>query len=126
MKILVSACLMGLKTRYDGRSREIKAVLDLSERYDLIPVCPEQLGGLSTPRPSCSIASGTGEDVLNGVSRVETIEGVDVSAQFISGAETILDIARKTKTNTAILTEYSPSCGIRFLKRNKQIVEGRD
>ncbi len=125
MKILVSACLMGLKTRYDGRSREIQAILDLSERYDLIPICPEQLGGLSTPRPRCSIVAGTGDDVLNGFSRVETDAGVDVSAQFISGAEATLEIAQKTNTNIAVLTEYSPSCATRFIKKNGQNIEGR-
>ena len=101
--ILVSACLMGTCCRYDGRTNGCDGVLSLMEREDvcLIPVCPEQLGGLPTPRiPS----ERRGETVVSK-------DGADVTAQFIRGAEEALRIARLYGCTIAILKERSPSCG---------------
>ena len=102
-KILVSACLLGICCRYDGRGNPNDAVLSLLNRDDitLIPVCPEQLGGLSTPRiPS----ERRGERVVNRA-------GEDVTSQFIRGAEEALRIAKLYCCQVAVLKERSPSCG---------------
>ena len=101
MTILVSACLLGLPCRYDGKAKQYPAVLRLAEKHTLIPVCPEQLGGLQTPRvPS----ERQGERVMNK-------EGADNTTAFLRGAQCALDIARLTKCEIAVLRAKSPSCG---------------
>ena len=102
-RILVSACLMGASCRYDGRSNEKEQVLRLLERGDveLIPVCPEQLGGLPTPR----VPSECLDD------RVINQAGEDVTAQFERGAGEALKFCRLYGCEAAILKEKSPSCG---------------
>ena len=101
MTILVSACLLGLPCRYDGKAKQHPAVLRLAEKHTLIPVCPEQLGGLQTPRvPS----ERQGERVMNK-------EGADNTTAFLRGAQCALDIARLTKCEIAVLRAKSPSCG---------------
>ena len=102
-KILVSACLLGICCRYDGRGNPNHNVLSMLDREDvtLIPVCPEQLGGMSTPRiPS----ERRGERVVNRA-------GEDVTSQFIRGAEEALRIAKLYGCQVAVLKERSPSCG---------------
>lgn len=101
--ILVSACLLGIHCRYDGGNNRNDAVLSLLEDKEicLIPVCPEQLGGLPTPRlPSERL----GKQVVNS-------SGTDVTDAFEKGAEEALKIARLYGCKTAILKERSPSCG---------------
>ena len=102
-KILVSACLLGICCRYDGRGNPNDAVLSLLDRDDimLIPVCPEQLGGLATPRIPSERRDGC---VVNRA-------GEDVTSKFARGAEEALWIARLFDCRTAILKERSPSCG---------------
>ncbi len=109
---LVSSCLVGLKTRYDGVvkvndqcCRDIAASL-------WVPVCPEQLGGLSTPRVAADIIGGNGEDVLAGRARVVSRDGEDVTDSFLIGAEQALAIARSHPITAVILKAGSPSCGI--------------
>jgi uncharacterized protein YbbK (DUF523 family) len=99
--IIVSACLAGVNCRYDGGSKPCEAVIQLVAQGTALPVCPEQLGGLPTPRPPAE---------QQGVSIV-TCEGVDVSAQFRRGAQEALKIARLAGASTAILKARSPSCG---------------
>lgn len=114
MKILYSACLFGLNCRYDGKSNASKAPKKLFLQYDewdMIPVCPEQLGGLSTPRSGSRIVGGTGEDVLDDKARVITDEGTDVTNQYVNGAYQTLYIVRKYGINKAIFKQKSPSCG---------------
>ena len=104
-KILVSGCLMGLSCRYDGCSKPCQKVLDLPKDGEtvLIPVCPEQLGGLPTPRlPS----ERQGDD-----GTVTMKDGTDVSAQYRRGAELALQVARINGVTEAILKSGSPSCG---------------
>ena len=101
--IIVSACLLGLSCRYDGRSKPCQAVLELlkEESIRLIPVCPEQLGGLPTPR----IASERkGSRVIMG-------DGHDVTKQYQKGAQEALKLAHLYACKKAILKEKSPSCG---------------
>ena len=102
-KIIVSACLLGTPCRYDGISKPCDKVLALKGKYELIPVCPEQLGGLSTPRPPSEMqADGS---FINS-------EGADVTANYIRGAEKTLKIAKEHGCTLAILKEKSPSCGV--------------
>lgn len=103
MKILVSACLLGRPCRYDGQGKEHPEVEALRERgHVLIPVCPEVMGGLPTPRPPAERQ----ED-----GRVVNREGTDVTAQYQAGAELALRIAREQDCELAVLKERSPSCG---------------
>ena len=108
---LVSSCLVGLCTRYDGASRPSAACLRLLTGRDWIPVCPEQLGGLSTPRPPAELRGGDGEDVLDGRARVISEDGRDVTDNFLRGARQTLRIARMRGARLALLKGNSPSCG---------------
>jgi uncharacterized protein YbbK (DUF523 family) len=81
------------------------------DQYHYIPICPEQLGGLPTPRPAAELVGGTGLDVLAGSATVVTVDGSDVTAQFINGAEAVLAIAQAQHITLALLKANSPSCG---------------
>jgi uncharacterized protein YbbK (DUF523 family) len=110
--LIVSACLVGLRTRLDGRARSFPHVLALASRYCLIPVCPEQLGGSPTPRPPAEIFQGAGEDVLDGRARVVTAEGDDLTDVHLRGATEVLGVARLSGATAALLKARSPSCGV--------------
>ena len=99
--LLISACLLGLACRYDGRAHPSDCAELLRERFALVPVCPEQLGGLPTPRDPAERQGG----------RVVTKDGRDVTAQFRSGAEQTLLLARTLRCRAAVLKSRSPSCG---------------
>ena len=109
---LVSGCLLGLKTRYDGRIKPSAACLRAVEREICIPVCPEQLGGLSTPRTAADLVGGDGYDVLAGRARVLTRDGEDVTEKFILGARQVLEIAKQQDIAKVFLKARSPSCGL--------------
>ena len=100
-KILISACLIGDKVRYDGKSQYHPLIKELLEKYELVPFCPEVEGGLKTPRVPSEVR---GERVINK-------EGKDVTAQFNSGAEKALNICKYLNITKAILKDNSPSCG---------------
>lgn len=103
MNILISACLLGQYCRYDGQTKvypQVQALIG-GDDIHLIPVCPEQCGGLATPRPA---AERQGK-------RVVTANGSDVTAQYQRGAEAALYWARLFHCTKAILKEKSPSCG---------------
>lgn len=104
--ILVSACLLGVNCRYDGKSGESKDLLALMEEYNFIPVCPEQLGGMETPREPSEITSGCGGEV-----QVTNRLGQDVTEYFKQGAREVLSLAKLFGCRKAILKERSPSCG---------------
>ena len=108
---LISACLLGINCKWDGKSKLNKKIIALSRKEVLIPVCPEQLGGLPTPRKPCGIYLGTGEDVLDGKAKVMTRNGEDVTKFFIKGAEETLKIAKLFEIKESILKQGSPSCG---------------
>ena len=101
--LLISACLLGEPCRYDGRSKSLpeEKLQILRQRYELIPVCPEEAGGLSTPRAP---SERRGDRVVNRA-------GEDVSAQFARGAACALKLAREHGCRLALLKERSPSCG---------------
>ena len=111
-KCLVSACLTGLCTRYDGQSKGSPACLQQLAAYHWIPVCPEQLGGLPTPRPPANLVNGDGHAVLAGTAQVVDRDGNDLSAQFIRGASMVLAIARVQRIDLCFLKSGSPSCGL--------------
>ncbi len=101
MKLLISACLLGCACRYDGRSKPHKKAIELAETHDLIPFCPECMGGLMTPRPPAEIQ---GERVINA-------ENVDVTVQYRKGAEEALRLCKTLGITRAVLKAKSPSCG---------------
>lgn len=100
-KILVSACLFGCACRYKGDSCKNEALLALAKKHTLIPVCPEQLGGLPTPRDPSEIC---GDKVVSSA-------GKDVTAEYRKGAQAALYIAETVGANAAVLKANSPSCG---------------
>lgn len=108
--VLVSACLLGVTCRYDGTSRERPELVSRLNGSRLIPICPEQLGGLSTPRVPCRLEGGTGEDVLRGAARVIDERGVDRTANFLRGADESVKLARRFNASKAFLKSGSPSC----------------
>lgn len=101
MKLLISACLVGVCCRYDGAAKPHPLIEALAKKHTLIPVCPEQLGGLCTPRPP---AERQGD-------AVRTQAGVNVTAQYRKGAEESLKIYDAMGCEAAVLKERSPSCG---------------
>ena len=103
-KILISACLLGQKVRYDAKIKNLQDPLLTQWLADgiVLPACPEVLGGLPTPRPAAEI-------IANG--NIETGQGKDVSEAFLYGAQKTLELALKHNIKIAILTERSPSCG---------------
>ena len=100
--LLVSACLAGIPCRWDGAEKGEDAIIDLVRRGEAILVCPEQLGGLSTPRPPCE---------MQGDGRVLSRQGDDKSAGFTHGAEEALMLFKLTGCEAALLKARSPSCG---------------
>lgn len=120
-KILISACLLGEKVRYDGH--DCLQIHPRLQRYmqekKVIPICPEMAGGLPTPRPSSEIEPhGSAEAILRYEARVLTKNGADVSREYIQGAQKALELAQKYGIRCAILKARSPSCG------SKQIYDG--
>lgn len=109
--LLVSACLAGLRVRYDASHKLDETIRTLVEEGRVATVCPEMLGGLATPREPAEILGGNGGDVLDGSARVVTVSGVDVTASFIEGALRTLEKARAMNATAAVLKEHSPSCG---------------
>ena len=103
MRILVSACLLGKNCKYNGGNNLNQRVLDFIEGHEVIGICPEQLGGLSTPRLPAEIIDGV----------VTNKEGISVDAEFRKGAQAALATALENKVDLAILQSRSPSCGVK-------------
>jgi len=112
-KILVSACLLGCKVRYNGCAVNVDSshFEALSLTYELVPFCPEVQAGLPTPRPAAEIQGGAGDAVLQGAARVVGIDNIDVSDYFCRGAQMALTCCVDEEIEIAILNESSPSCG---------------
>jgi uncharacterized protein YbbK (DUF523 family) len=109
--ILVSACLAGCECRYDGRANPTRKVSELVAEGRAVQVCPEEDGGLSTPRAPAEIVGGDGHDVLAGRAKVMTVDGRDVTAAYIEGARKALAAALASGAGKAVLKSRSPSCG---------------
>ena len=101
MKLLVSACLLGMHCRYDGGGKLCPEILALGEKHQLLPLCPELMGGLPIPRPP---AERQGERIVDRLGR-------DVTGEFQQGAQQVLRLARLWGAEAAVLKERSPSCG---------------
>ena len=110
-RVLVSACLAGRACRYDGAANPDDEVAALVAQGRAILVCPEEDGGLGTPRPPAEIVGGDGHDVLDGRARVVTRAGEDVTDAYLRGARMALEAARAQGAGDAILKARSPSCG---------------
>ena len=120
-KILISACLLGQKVRYDGKGcLQDHALLQAWIKVgNVISICPEMAGGLPTPRPPAEIESGkTAKEILSGKGKIITINGGDVTAEYLSGAQKALALAKQNNIHVAILKARSPSCG------SKQVYDG--
>ena len=110
--ILVSACLVGIKTMWNGECNRDVQVVELVKSGRAVFLCPEQLGGLTTPRDPSEIEPGkTAKDVLDGKATIITPTGRDVTAQFVRGAQETLAFCQAFGIKTAILNATSPSCG---------------
>lgn len=103
--ILVSACLAGVNCKYDGGNNLNEKILELVKKGEAILVCPEQLGGLTTPRTPSEIS------IIEGNKKVINKDGEDVTINFVRGAEEVLRIAKSLNITKAILKSKSPSCG---------------
>jgi len=112
---LVSACLLGVACRFDGQSCPSPELDGLATRGKVVAICPEVAGGLPTPRLPAEIegayAGLDGYAVLDGRTRVVRNDGVDVTAEFVQGAQVALALARQLGVRQAILKSDSPSCG---------------
>lgn len=112
-KILISACLIGEKVKYNGLDNALisEKIERWSQENRLLPICPEIEGGLTVPRNPVEIQAGEGVDVLSGKAKAMDSQGRNVTKEFIDGAESTLELARKHNVKVAILKERSPSCG---------------
>jgi len=123
--LLVSACLVGINCRYDGKNQQDLNVMQLAKYYNLIPVCPEQLGGLPTPRPASWFIKGNGVDTNKGLNNMQNEDGKDVSKNFRNGAKEVLTICKLLDIKNAILKENSPSCGINKIYLKDKLIDGK-
>jgi len=121
---LISACLVGIKCRFDGKDRKDVKMEKLMEKGKGVAVCPETLGGLVLPRPKAEISRGKGEDVLLGKSRVINQKGNDISLRMVNGAIRTLKIAQRLKIKKAFMKEKSPSCGVEKIYRKGKVTQG--
>ena len=112
MPVLISSCLLGIACRYDSGHSRVEELVAKAHDLHLIPVCPEQLGGLPTPRDPVTIVNGDGRAVLAGQGRVINSSGRDVTAAFLKGARETLRLAEITGATTALVKSRSPSCGL--------------
>lgn len=122
--IIVSACLLGFKCRYDGGNQTEEALFAPSLENLLVPLCPEQLGGLPTPRAPSEIQGGDGMDVIEGKARVVSASGRDVTDCFLRGAQEVIRFMKLMGISTAIMKEQSPSCGVFHIKSGGAILRG--
>ena len=111
---LISACLCGVNCKYNGANNYNEKCNELFISGKAVLICPEQLGGLTTPRISSELQANA-KDVIEGNGKVITNEGLDVTREFIKGAKEVVEIAKKLPISAAILKEGSPSCGVNFV-----------
>ncbi len=110
--VIVSACLVGIASRYDGKVKTNKKCLRHLENKIWIPVCPEQLGGLPTPRSPAALNNGDGFAVLRGEQQIISQNGKDVTEKFIRGAKIVAEIAQALQVKKVFLKSKSPSCAV--------------
>jgi len=117
IKLLVSACLIGERVRYNGEVKTHDSSILEYWQYQrrLVPFCPEVAAGLSVPRPCSEISGSNGSAVLHGHTSVMNISGQDVTKYFLTGAKKALELARSNKIEIAVLKDGSPSCGSTYI-----------
>ena len=103
--ILVSACLAGINCKYNGKNNYNEKIFDLVKKGEAIPICPEILGGLTTPRNPSEIK------IINGKRKVINSLGIDVTKEYEKGAQEVLNFAKKLNVDKVILKDRSPACG---------------
>lgn len=108
--MIISACLAGASCAYDGGHRRHAEIFQILEDHPVLPLCPEQLGGMPTPRDPAEISGGDGSDVLAKRARVITSSGGDVTGNFVRGARETTALARQFGCASAILKPHSPAC----------------
>lgn len=113
--ILVSACLAGINCKYNGKSNFVEYIYNMVKKGEALPVCPEQLGGLITPRYPSEIKCGTGYDVICRNADVIAQNGKNVTDEYINGANETLRICRMFCIEKAVLKSRSPSCGCGYI-----------
>ncbi len=123
MKIMISSCLLGINTRYDGKLIPINPLLKKFLNNIIIPFCPEQFGLLKTPRSKSTLSSNS-KSIVCGNGCVINDNGKNVSSYFLKGAKTSLGLIQDIKPDLIILKENSPSCGLRFTNINWQKKRG--
>lgn len=126
--VVISSCLIGMKTTYRGKSNCHREFLEMMKTGVIcIPVCPEILGGLSTPRLPSEIQNGSGSDVIERRSRVRHNDGTDVTLHYLRGAREVLRLVRLVEPDIIIFKERSPSCGVHQIYDgtfSHQVIEG--
>ena len=110
--VMVSACLLGIRCRYDGQHSLCPDLAHFMGSHPFIPFCPEQLGGLPTPRAAARIIGRDGHTVLSGKGKLLDMDGKDVTLAFKRGAEEAFKLAVLSKIAVAIMKKKSPSCGL--------------
>jgi len=127
-KILVSACLLGEACRYDGKSLDREKCAErlkcLSARFSLVPACPEEAGGLPTPRPRMCFRTLPGESKAKPYGEVIDIHGLERTEALVAGADFCVELARHHGIRKALLKECSPSCGVNYVYRGEEKVKG--
>ncbi|OXZ33873.1 DUF523 domain-containing protein [Finegoldia magna] len=118
--VLISACLLGVDCKYNGSNNKLddEIIHSLKEKYNLIPVCPEIMGGMPTPRNPVEITDG----------KVFDNDGVEFTKEFEKGSEEVVKLAKLYDTTIAILKENSPSCGSNYIYDgtfNHQKIKGK-
>lgn len=111
---LISACLCGINCKYNGLNNYNEICERLLKENKVIPICPEQLGGLSTPRIPCEL-QGIANEIIQGKNKVINKDGIDVTEMFLKGANEVLKISKMLNVNKVIFKEGSPSCGVNFV-----------
>lgn len=123
--VAVSTCLLGVHCRYDGGTKRDDALLERLKDACVIPICPEMLGGLPTPRPAAHFEGGDGRAVLEGRARLVNEKGADVTEAFLLGARLALRICTLLGVARVYFKDKSPACGATLVTIDGTRVEGK-
>ena len=120
----VSLCLLGLPCRYNGGAKRMRGLERFLDRFSPLPFCPEQMGGLPTPRPPTQFYGGDGRAVLMGQARLINEEGQDVTDVMLKGSRMALSLIKLLGIRRLFLKEKSPCCGVNRVWVEGRLVEG--